>query len=149
MKKTFLVLAFACVAMLFSSCHKEGVFNPKKKISKVYTYSTYTVDGTTTSSNRVLSEVWNWNNNILERIDHYDADGGVSGVTTFTYDKKRVVRIDESYQSLFSNYSYHVEFIYDGKYISEAKMYYGNELESTLKFTHQNGKISQIVMPLF
>ena len=145
MKKTFLFLAFACVAMLFSSCHKEGVFNPKKKISKIYTYSTYTVDGTTTSSNRVLSEVWNWNNNILERIDHYDADGGVRGVTTYTYDKKRVVRIDESYQSMFSNYSMHTEFIYDGKYLSESKIYDGDELEATLKFTHQNGKISQIV----
>ncbi len=145
MKKFFSILAVACIAMLFSSCHKEGVFNPKKKISKTYTYRTTTVDGTTTTTNKVLSEVWNWNNNTLKRIDHYDYDGKISGTTTYTYDKKRVVRVDESYQSMFSNYNSHIYFIYDGKYLSEAKIYEGDEWESTLKFTHQNGKISQIV----
>lgn len=145
MKKTFLFLAFVCIAMLFSSCNKEGVFNPKKKISKIYTYDTYTVNGTTTTTDKTLSEVWTWNKNILEKIDHYGSNNEITGTTTYTYDKKRVVRIDESYQSMFSNYSSRTEFIYDGKYLSEAKIYDGNELEATLKFTHQNGKISQIV----
>ena len=93
MKKTFLFLVFACVAMLFSSCHKEGVFNPKKKISKIYTSSSYTFNGNTTTFDKTLSEEWTWNkNNTLAKID---AHGSLSETTeTYTYDKKRVTRID-------------------------------------------------------
>ncbi|MBO6051568.1 MAG: hypothetical protein J6P65_06290 [Bacteroidales bacterium] len=148
MKKTFLFLAFACVAMLFSSCHKEGVFNPKKKISKIYTSNSYTINGNTTTFNKTLEEEWTWNkNNTLSKIDVH---GSLSETTeTYTYDKKRVSRIDGVTTHTTGingggTSSYHIEFKYNGKELSEASYYDGNELQTKLKFTHQNGKISKI-----
>lgn len=148
MKKTFLFLVFACVAMLFSSCHKEGVFNPKKKISKIYTSSSYTFNGNTTTFDKTLSEEWTWNkNNTLAKID---AHGSLSETTeTYTYDKKRVTRIDGVSTNTSGitgggTYTYHIEFKYNGKELSEASYYDGNELQTKLIFTHQNGKISKI-----
>lgn len=149
MKKLFSILAFACVAMLISSCNKEGVFNPKKKISKIYTSNSYTINGNTTTSDKTLSEEWTWNkNNTLAKID---AHGFYETTETYTYDKKRVTRIDGVATNTSgitgggtSSYTYHIEFKYNSKELSEASYYDGNELQTKLTFTHQNGKISKI-----
>lgn len=135
--------------MLFSSCNKEGVFNPKKKISKIYTSNSYTINGNTTTSDKTLSEEWTWNkNNTLAKID---AHGFYETTETYTYDKKRVTRIDGVATNTSgitgggtSSYTYHIEFKYNSKELSEASYYDGNELQTKLTFTHQNGKISKI-----
>ena len=143
--KKITILTFACVALLFSACKKEGVFNPKQKISKIYTSATYSIDGSTTTTDRSLSEAWTWNkNNTLAKIDNYQGNT-IAGTDTYTYDnKKRVVRIDgtENYYGFTS--TYHIDFKYNGKELSEAAYYDGNDLAVTLKYTHQNGKISKI-----
>lgn len=144
MKKTFLFLAFACIAMLFSSCNKEGVFNPKKKISKIYTSNSHTSNGNTTLD-RWLQEEWTWNkNNTLAKIDHHF--GAYENTETYTYDnKKRVVRIDGTTTNIWdNNYTYHIEFKYNGKELSEAAYYDEDELQTKLVFTHEKGKISKI-----
>ena len=143
--KKITILVFACVALLFSACQKEGVFNPKKKISKIYTSSSHTVDGNTTTSNRTLSEEWTWNkNNTLAKIEHHF--GLYECTETYTYDKKRVVRIDGTTTDINfgHSYTYRIEFKYNGKELSEAAYYDGDELQTKLVFTHQNGKISKI-----
>ena len=143
--KKITILVFACVALLFSACQKEGVFNPKKKISKIYTSSSYTVDGNTTTSNRTLTEEWTWNkNNTLAKTDHHF--GLYESTETYTYDKKRVVRIDGTTTDINfgHSYTYRIEFKYNGKELSEAAYYDGDELQTKLVFTHQNGKISKI-----
>jgi len=145
MKKIFSILAIACIAMLFSACHKDGIFNPKKKISKIYTSSSYTVDGNTTTSNRTLTEEWTWNkNNTLAKTDHHF--GLYESTETYTYDKKRVVRIDGTTTDINfgHSYTYRIEFKYNGKELSEAAYYDGDELQTKLVFTHQNDKISKI-----
>lgn len=144
MKKFFSILAIACVAMLLTSCQKEGVFNPSKKISKIYTSSSITFGGTTTSTEKALSEVWTWNkNNTLAKIEKYDGNN-IVGTETYTYDKKRIIRVDGTETSLYSNYTYRIEFKYNGKEMSEASFYDGDDLMTTLKFTHQNGKVTKI-----
>lgn len=143
--KKFTILAFACVALLFSACQKEGVFNPKQKISKIYTSTTFSIDGSTTTTDRSLAEAWTWNkNNTLAKIDKYQ-DNAIVGTDTYTYDnKKRVVRIDGNDNHFGHTSIYHIVFTYNGKELSEASFYFGDDLSATLKYTHQNGKISKI-----
>lgn len=130
MKRIFTILIVACVAMLFTSCQKEGVYNPSKKISKV----TYTDQ----YGNKTI-QVWTWNkNNTLDKIDFYE-DGSLDYTFHFTYDKKRLVRMDDY------DYEQHVEYKYDKNGLKEAYSYDGNTVIDAYTFTHQNGKITQII----
>ena len=140
MKKTFVILAIACVAMLMSACKKEGVYNPNQKISKIYTTETTTPlvgEQAIVLTPRHLSESWTWKGNLLEKIDCYNQDGQYSHTVTFTYDsKKRVSKVDKT--------DAHAEYSYNGKELSEAKYYIGNQLYQTYQFSHDKGKISEI-----
>lgn len=134
MKKFYPILVIACFAMLFCACHKEGVFNPKKKISRIYEDS---------GNGRNLSQVWTWNkNNTLEKIDYY-YNGQVDYTDNFTYEKKRLVSIED--------YKYHsrAEFSYANKVftkqLTEVNVYSSNTLTSTYAITHEKNKISQII----
>lgn len=120
----------ACIAMLFSACHKDGVYNPSKKISKIY----YSENGY-----KNLGEVWSWNkNNTLDKIDYY-SDGRIAYTHNFSYEKKRLIRMN----NYASNES--VEYKYDNKGLKEANYYRGGTLIDTYTFTHQNGKITKII----
>ena len=71
MKKTFIILAIACVAMLMSSCKKEGAYNPSRKITKVYVQEDIAGDlsdplnrsNLTVYTPKYLSESWTWKGN--------------------------------------------------------------------------------------
>ena len=130
MKKILSILVIACVAMLFVSCHKDGIYNPSKKISKIY----YTgSDGV-----KNLSQVWTWNkNNTLEKIDFYSG-GSLSYTYNFTYEKKRLVRMN----NYANNRS--IEYKYEKNMLKEANTYSGGTLQDTYTFTHKNGKIVKI-----
>lgn len=131
MKKLFTVLAIACVAMLFVSCHKDGVYTPNKKISEIY----YTnEDGV-----RALDQVWTWNkDNTLNRIDIYEG-ATVYSSFVFTYEKKRVVRLDNATNDRF------VEYEYEGDHLTKAFAYSGSIILEAYRFTYDKGKISKIV----
>ncbi len=130
MKKFLSILIIACVAMIFVSCQKEGVYNPSKKISKILYTNRY--------GDKTM-QVWTWNkNNTLEKIDFYE-DGSIDYTLHFTYDKKRLVRMDDY------DYEQHVEYIYDKNGLKEANSYDGNTIIDAYTFTHQNGKITQVV----
>ena len=60
MKKILTILAIACVAFIFAGCQKDGVYNPSKKISKIYY--------TSTSGNKSLQEIWTWNGKLLDKF---------------------------------------------------------------------------------
>lgn len=141
MKKTFLILAIACIALLMSSCQKEGVYNPNKKISKIYTTITTNPIAPETPivlTPKYLSESWTWNGKLLEKIDYYSENSDQPKRTvTFTYDSKKRV-------SAVNTVGSHAEYTYDGKELSEAKYYVLDNLYKTYKFTHSNGKISEI-----
>ncbi len=122
-------MLLACIAMLFAACHKDGVYNPSKKISKIFYVSS--------SGAKQLDQVWTWNkNNTLEKIDFYD--DGLYKTYNFSYEKKRLVRMND-----YGN-NRSVEYKYDNKGLKEANLYSGGTLIETYTFTHKNGKISQI-----
>lgn len=141
MKKTISLLFFACFAMLLVSCHKDGVYNPKKKISRIFeTETTHYYDGnlgvsTDNNSGRQLREVWTWGKKTLDRIDYY-YDNKLSNTQYFSYDKNRLVRVSDD--DMYYTYKY------DGRFLQQIDVYEDNVLEGTYKITHQKGKWSKI-----
>ena len=88
----FLVLVFM---LSFTSCQKDGVYTPKKKISEIYyKYS---------SGNKTLEERWHWNGNLLEKVQYFW--GGENGTVFYKYEKKRLIEITDGTESY--------KFIYD------------------------------------
>ena len=66
MKKNIVFCLCVAVIALFSACNKdpEGIYNPSKKIQKVYTIE----DGA-----QLLSELWHWDGDLLKSYDKYYA----------------------------------------------------------------------------
>ena len=88
---------------------KEGEYTPEKRINRVYRDNGY---------GKTLREIWRWNDNLLQSIDHYSS-GSVSWVEEFTYnDNNQIVRVED-----FLN-GETMEYEYDGSNISKAIYYY-------------------------
>ena len=131
MKKTLTILAIACVAFVFTGCQKDGVYNPSKKISKIYY--------TSTSGNKSLDQIWTWNEKLLDKIDFY-YDGTVEETYRFNYDKNRLTRMDRyAYGNVHS-----IEYKYDGSHLSEANVFYSGSLNYTYKFSYKSGKLESM-----
>jgi hypothetical protein len=114
------------VIALFAACNKEGVYNPSKKIQKVYELD----DG-----QKVLIESWHWDGKLLTSIDSYT--GLFTNTTKFSYDdKNRLIRTDDG--------NFHSNFIYDGNKISSIETYYYERLVATTTIEHSGNKISTI-----
>ena len=88
MKRMTVVFIAIIVAFAFSSCEKGqlGVYNPKKKIHKVYKL----VD-----SEKQLAETWNWDNDKLKWVDIHVGDG-FSATDIFEYDGNFMSKITRS-----------------------------------------------------
>ena len=131
MKKSIIFcLCFAVIA-LFTACNKdqEGVYNPSKKIQKIYT-----VDNT---GAKELVEVWNWDGKLLTSIVSVEDNS----TSTFSYDKKnRLTSIDTK--------DSHTEFTYDGKTLLRVVSTSDGNVAGTIDFEHENGKISVMKMDI-
>ena len=96
MKRILLISAIALLAVAFVSCKKDGVYNPKHKVAKVYnewTRTTVTTDasGSTTridSLNPYVAQEWAWGKKTLESITYKNDDGAVRETKKYTYDDK-------------------------------------------------------------
>lgn len=126
-----LVLVFVA-----SSCQKEGIYNPKKKIERITREYIYTDENSSTSE-KYVSQIWKWDGNLLNSITFYAADGDVNGTETYNYDGKRLASIDCGYDEKYV-------FNYDGNKISRIDYFDNNTLESQYVFIHDGSKISQI-----
>ena len=129
------ILLGVLVLTSLSSCkkeEKEGVYTPKMKIQRVYYSSTYT--------EKYLSESWNWDGKLLKSIDHYWSGGSLSWTEDFTYESKRLVRVDDYVNSEYVTYSY------DGNHLKSAEYYYKSSLASSTAYTYDNGKLSKMVV---
>jgi len=108
MKRLISLTATLMVLTIFiTSCQEDGVYNPKKKIEKIY-LSYYGDD-------KILKETWTWDKNLLTKVayragriyDVFEYDGkqlskvtsydeGVAyGYYVFTYEKSKLVKIEE------------------------------------------------------
>lgn len=135
-----LVLVFA-----FTSCQKEGVYNPSKKIDRIYrSYTskseTYINGSWQTVSNtekaKYISEVWTWDGKLLKEIKHYASDGNLTTTLQFSYDGKRISTITAAN----SQYKFH----YDGNKMKSIEHISGNTIEEKMEIVHDGNTISKI-----
>ena len=134
MKKTQLVkisILLLIGVFCLSSCQKDGVFNPKKKISKIYVQE----EG---EDEKVLSESWTWNKDKLVRID---MDYGNS--IQFEYDGKQLSKI------VLDPHNY-TKCIYQGNKLDKMETYStyfsSTVLVSVNTFKYSRDKISRIIV---
>lgn len=149
MKKTaFCAIALALVGLTVG-CTKDGKYNPKEKISKIYRSSTSQsafYDGTTWIDNepynnpKHVTEAWTWDGKKLVSITEYDSDGNVDGTVKFEYDGNQLEKIVEDGGETYT------EFEYDGRKVASAKSYSNGQLSGTMTFTHDGKKISKIII---
>lgn len=127
MKKfNFSIVTLLAVAMMFvfASCTKDGVYKPKKKISKIY--QTVLTDPV---PEKVLIESWTWDGKLLSKIDYGDGD-----IAYFNYEKNQLKSI-----TMGDN---RTEITYNGKLVETMKVYSKDELEDTYTFQHEKNLIS-------
>lgn len=133
--KSFAILLGVLFVASMTSCTKEGVYTPKEKIKRVYVSSS--------STDKYLSQSWNWDGKLLESINHYTSNGTLSWTEDFTYDGKRLVRVDDFLGSEYTAYEY------DGKYLKNANYYYKGNLEATANYVYSNGKMSKMTITYY
>ncbi len=142
MKKITLTAMVLAVACLFAACTKEGTFNPKEKISKVYSSSktVYTIgsNATTTSVDKHLTQSWTWDGKLLKSINNYNNDGSLNYTVNFTYDGKQLTKIQNAATNEYC------EMTYDGSKLTKWEVYDGTTLEMTATVTHDGKKVSKI-----
>lgn len=130
MKKVLILSLCAVLCAALTSCEKDqpGVYNPGKKIKKIY----YEYGG-----QKFLMQSWNWDGKLLTSVDYYDLEGNLLSTENYSYDKNnRIVRIQEGDENL--------DFSYENGKIQSAKYYWANTLEESYDFIYENNKLSKI-----
>ena len=128
-------LALLLVATVFVGCQKDGVFNPKQKISKVY--QAY-------NGGRLLTEKWTWDDNLLNYIAYFRDDTTVLRKSYYFYEKKQLVRIENT-----NDLSY-IIITYDKSNYKQMEFY--NRFDRKLRsyaFTYDKKKIAKIEMTIY
>jgi len=152
-KRSLWLVALAAVVACGACSEKEGKYSPKKEIEKVYRstgseeehFNAATgvwerVSSVTTP--KVLAETWDWEDGLLTKIV-YNAEataGGQEETLYFTYEKKRVSRIDGGNEFM--------TFVYKGKNLRRAELY-DKEVNpgapfTTYTFSYDGDKVSKI-----
>jgi hypothetical protein len=146
MKKLTLLVAVLAMGLLFASCNKEGQFNPKKKIDRVCYSSTskyevyqdgYWSTSSSSSTDKYVSEIWNWDGKLLKGITYYSSDGELRYTENYEYDGKRLVSISWGNAGRFA-------FNYEKGKIASIDYFNGTVKGASYDFTHENGKITNI-----
>lgn len=159
MKKTALFAAAAAL-LLFGACQKDGKYNPKQKIAKVYEESSYSYSNydestgewntDTYNTPKHLTEEWTWDGKKLSKITFidydYDEDGNMvadgQDVANFNYDGSQMTEITISDGGRMT-------FTYDGKKLQKAELYDGDATPyMTYEFEHDGKKISSMTMTM-
>jgi hypothetical protein len=142
MKKNLLIAAIALMAVAFVSCQKDGVYNPKHKIAKVYNEWTTTTVTTDESGSRTVTDVqnpyvaqeWTWGDKTLSSVMHKASDGKVYETISYTYDDKNRI-------SGCSCGNEKAEYVYnDDKKLQSIKITDGPDYTMTIEITY-DGKV--------
>ena len=145
MKRTLLIATAALLLLAASSCQKDqdGVYNPKKKISKISSSSSATPSdavGYSYDNPMLLNEQWTWDGDKLVSRTMFNADGEAEAQLTYSYDGKRLTSIAYTANGYFCK----TDFSYDGKKLSSAEHYSDGRHYCSVQFSHTDGKISAI-----
>jgi len=139
------IIPFCFIALLltfcvsFNSCgsDEDGVYNPKQQISKIYE------DDSFSGHPKVLTQVWTWDKDKLNKID-YGWDNIIDDTYRYFYEKNKLVKIEQE-----KNGAGYILISYDGSKFKEIKSY--NEFDEhwlTMNFVYDKNKISKITMEL-
>jgi hypothetical protein len=124
------------VVVSFTSCNKDeaGVFNPDKKISKIY----FKDDG----GQEYISQEWTWDGKTLTSITYYD-EGVSAGSETFEYTDGKLSKVLDSY-------GYYSLYTYDDKHYAKVEYYNDlGELLSDLTFQYTEDKVTQMTLTTY
>ena len=130
MKKNYVLLLIAALCVILSACTKEGVYNPKEKISRIFYQSS-------NSNGKNLQESWTWDKNLLSKIVDENGD-----FRNFEYDGKQLKTVR------YSNGD-KLEYTYDGGKVTKAEVFSSNELYSSFTFEHDGSKISKVTVTFY
>ena len=158
MKKVLVLMVAAATLLAFTSCNKEGVYNPKEKIVKIYKSSinstTYSYGGQSlTESDTVpkyVSEEWTWSGKLLTSISFYSYNyqtktSVFSNKIDLTYDGKQLTKVASSDDPT----NEYATYTYDGNKISKIETYYRGKLQSTTDVTHDGKKVVKVVITMY
>jgi hypothetical protein len=156
--KAFSVVFLLSLCISFYSCEKEGVFNPTKKISKIYAdFETFIAvfDPETEEYSyknvlypKQLTQDWVWDKNKLSKIDFWTyyfiwweeeiSEGRIWGTDNYFYEKNRLIRIEQDGE-------YFIKILYDGSQYKKMEFYNDHsEIWLTMDFIYNKNKISHV-----
>jgi len=129
MKKLLFIITVA-FAFTLLCCEKEGVYNPSKKLKRIYV---------TYNNKKVLSQEWSWNNNTLHKIEYFYVNtGNLFYSSTFKYNGNQISEIQDSD-------GYLTKFSFNGNKYDRVDYYNSkSELRISLKFSYSGNKVSSI-----
>jgi hypothetical protein len=129
---TALVLSLGTA--VFVNCQKDGVYNPKQKISKIR--QAY-------NGEKRLIEAWTWEGNLLSRTVEYSNDTTVKGKVYYFYEKKQLVRME------YTGFSYCI-ITYSGSQYDKIDFYTRFDRKTdTYVFTYDKKKVSKIMITTY
>ena len=112
-----------------------GVYNPGKKIKKVYESSS--------TQAKYLREAWHWNIDLLEEIDHYNSEGSLVYRKKFTYENNRLNRIETV--DFYENIEDYKTFDYENNQLKRVNFYGTNDIfKGSTSLVYENGKLSEM-----
>jgi len=143
MKKILVFVSLVLPVLVFMSCKKEGVFNPDKKITQVYTEGTVTQRdasgaATTTTIKKYKSQEWSWDGKLLTEMTSFDSNGTATGKQLLSYDGKRLVKVSDESEKYYTEYKYK-----SGKLTSIIMFSDGEEVFNA-DVIHEDGKITKL-----
>jgi hypothetical protein len=129
-KKRFLYIVLAiAVAFGATSCKKDGVYHPLKKISKIYIQEE--------GQDKELYSEWTWKGSNLQQIAYpLNRD-----TAHFSYEKGVISKI--TYTGISPRY---LSFQYDKNSFSKMNLYEENTLLVSYQFFYDKKKISKIIV---
>jgi hypothetical protein len=129
-KNSFLYIVLGVsVAFGATSCEKDGVYQPVKKISKIYIQEN--------KNDKQLYAEWTWKGNKLEQIAYpLNRD-----TAHFSYEKGVISKI--TYTGISPRY---LSFQYDKNFFSKMNLYNENTLLVSYQFFYDKKKISKIIV---
>ncbi len=149
MKRFVICLAAIGLIFSFNACKKDGVYNPSKKVSKIYT-EMYLYDSADKiiGSIPMLSQNFTWDKNRLKELDSY-YKGEQEYKEIFVYDGNRLVRIDYVDPDYISEIEQQIIFSYEGSKLHKATFLDDGDIEADIEYIYEKNKISEMIYTIY
>jgi len=132
MKKLFLLIVALC--FLAIGCEKEGVYNPDKKIKRVFLQEE--------NGEKYLSQEWSWEKNLLKKIQ-YHSPYYHSWEENYFYKKNRLEKVEQ-------NNGNNWKITYKGNAYEKVEFFevQGTKLLSA-EFTYEKKRVSKVLLTFY